>query len=295
MSLGGLALATVAGMLAVVNPCGFALLPAYVALLVAGDGGAGPGGGSDGGRGRAVGRALALAGAMTAGFVAVFAVFGLVVAPLAGAVQRHLPWFTLVLGSLVLGSGLWLAVTGELSVPGLKLSRAPAVRRSVPSMALFGAAYAIASLGCTIAPFLAVVVSSLRAGSVFEGLAGFVAYAAGMGVLVAVVALAVAFARTAVIRGLRRLAPVVARAGGVLLALAGAYVAYYGWYETRVFSGRPADFSVIRAAGRVQQALAGPLQRAGLVAFAILVLVVAAGVGLAGAWAAARRRERVRR
>jgi cytochrome c-type biogenesis protein len=282
MSLSGLALATVAGMVAVVNPCGFALLPAYVTFLVAGYE-------PDEGRGRAVRRALTLAGAMTAGFVVVFAVFGLVVAPLAGAVQRHLPWFTLLLGLGLAGMGLWLAVTGDLSVPVPKLSRAPAVRRSVPSMALFGGAYAVASLGCTIAPFLAVVVASFRAGSVLEGLAGFAAYAAGMGVVVAVVALAVVFARTAVIRGVRRLAPVVARAGGVLLALAGAYVAYYGWYETRVFAGRAADSAAIRAAGRVQQALAGPLERAGLVAFALLAVIVIASV-----WAV-RRRERVRR
>lgn len=48
-------------------------------------------------------------------------------------------------------------------------------------MALFGMTYATASLGCTIAPFLAIVVSAFRSGSTGEGVALFAAYAAGMG------------------------------------------------------------------------------------------------------------------
>jgi cytochrome c biogenesis protein CcdA len=75
-----LALALAAGTLAAVNPCGFALLPAYLSFLVIGDG--------DPGRGSAVGRALAATAAMTVGFVAVFGVFGLVVAPVAGVDRR---------------------------------------------------------------------------------------------------------------------------------------------------------------------------------------------------------------
>ena len=45
----------------------------------------------------------------------------------------------------------------------------------------FGASYAIASLGCTIAPFLAVVVTSFRSGSTAQGLVLFLVYAGGMG------------------------------------------------------------------------------------------------------------------
>ncbi len=41
------------------------------------------------------------------------------------------------------------------------------------------AAYAVASLGCTIGPFLAVVVGGFRAGSAFSGVGLFVAYALG--------------------------------------------------------------------------------------------------------------------
>jgi hypothetical protein len=59
MTDGLLALALGAGMVAAINQCGFALLPAYLSLLVIGD--------STDGRRSAVGRALALTGAMTWG------------------------------------------------------------------------------------------------------------------------------------------------------------------------------------------------------------------------------------
>ncbi len=36
---------------------------------------------------------------------------------------------------------------------------------------------------------------------------------------------------------MRRVLPYVNRVSGALLLLAGAYVAYYGWYELRVFDG----------------------------------------------------------
>jgi cytochrome c biogenesis protein CcdA len=148
-------LAVAAGMLAAVNPCGFALLPAYLAFLVSGDGPAG--------QGVAVRRALGATAAMTAGFAAVFGVFGLLIAPAAGQIQRHLPWVTIGIGLTLVGLGGWL-LAGR-SLPGLRLraGTGPAVTRTAVSMATFGAAYAVASLSCTIGPFLAVVVTSFQA------------------------------------------------------------------------------------------------------------------------------------
>jgi cytochrome c-type biogenesis protein len=260
-----LALALSAGMLAAVNPCGFALLPAYLSLLVLGD--------DSPTRAAAVGRALAATAAMTGGFAAVFALFGLAVAPVAGQVQQHLPWFTIGFGLLLAAVGGWL-LTGR-TLPALlpKLRRAPAVTRSVPSMALFGAAYAIASLGCTIAPFLAIVVSAFRSGSTLEGIMLFAAYAAGMGVIVGAAALSVALTRTAKVGRLRRLGALASRLGGGLLLLVGAYVAYYGWYEIRVLRGGEITDPVIDAAGSLQRWIAETLDRIG-------VPVVAAVLGL---------------
>ena len=276
MTEGLLVVAIGAGMLAAVNPCGFALLPAYVSLLLAG---------SDSlSRPAAAGRAAALSVAMTSGFAGVFAVFGLVISPVAGQLQRHLPWFTVVLGVTLALMGVWLAAGRTLSLSLPRLGRSPRsaaarpLTRSFWSMTGFGASYAVASISCTIAPFLAVVVGGFRSGSVLEGLTLFVAYAVGMGLVVGTLAMATVFASPTTVgrlRGAGRWAP---RAAGALLAAAGAYVAYYGWWELRVLEGGDPDDPVIEAAARLQQELAGLVDSIGplgwLTAGALLLLAV---------------------
>ncbi|MFI7552536.1 cytochrome c biogenesis CcdA family protein [Micromonospora sediminimaris] len=275
-----LGLAVAAGMLAAVNPCGFALLPAYLSLLVAGE--------AETDRGAAVARALAATAAMTVGFVAVFGLFGLVLSPVAGSVQRHLPWVTVVLGVLLLASGGWLLAGRQL--PGLRLAvwRAPTVRRSLPSMVVFGAVYAAASLSCTIGPFLAIVVSSFRAGSIVAGVGLFCAYAAGMGLTVAVAALAVALARDGLLRRIRRAAPLLSRLGGALLVVAGAYVAWYGWFEIRILRDVTTDDPIIAAAGAAQRWLATQLDRTGATTLTVILAALLAGAAI-GWWRQRRR------
>jgi cytochrome c-type biogenesis protein len=244
-----LALALAAGMLAAVNPCGFALLPAYLSILVLGD--------DSPGAARAVGRAVTLTAWMTIGFIAVFGVFGLVVSPVASQVQQYLPWFTVAFGVVVATAGAWLVAGRELPRLRLGAGSGAAVTRSAPAMVGFGVSYAVASLTCSIAPFLALVVTSFRAGSTGEGVLLYVAYGVGMGLLVGLAAVAVALARRGLVTRLRRTGRWVPRAGGVLLLVVGAYVAWYGVWELRVLGGDdPAD-PIIEAAARIQRTLAG--------------------------------------
>jgi cytochrome c-type biogenesis protein len=266
---GLLALALGAGMVAAINPCGFALLPAYLSLLVLGD--------STGSRRSAVGRALALTSAMTLGFVAVFGVFGLVIAPVAAGVQRYLPWVTVVLGCLLLLLGIWLVAGRALPTIGWS-PRGPKLTRRFASMAGFGAAYAVASLTCTIAPFLAIVVASFRASSAWTGAALFVAYALGMGLMVGAASVAVALARSSLVSRLQRAGRWGPRVAGVLMIVVGAYVAYYGWWELRVLAGGSTDDPVVSAAGRLQAWLAGAVNALGPV---WLVVILLALLGLA--------------
>jgi cytochrome c-type biogenesis protein len=268
------ALALTAGMLAAVNPCGFAMLPAYLSLLVVGTGDR-PG---DSARLAVVRRALVLTGAMALGFVAVFGLFGLLTAPVADVVARNLPWVSIVIGLTLAVLGGWVLAGREL--PGLRLRPqfGPARHDGPASMVAFGASYAIASLGCAIGPFLAVVVSAFRSGSSpAAGVFLFLAYAAGMVLIVGLVTLSVAMANVSVVQALRRAAPVINRLAGILLVVAGLYVAWYGWYEIRIRAGAGAD-PVIDAAGRVQSALSGLLSDVGpvTVAIAFAVLLTAA-------------------
>jgi hypothetical protein len=140
----------------------------------------------------------------------------------------------------------------------------------------YGVAYAVASLSCTVAPFLAVTTSATTAGGAGAGLATFVAYGLGMGLVVGTLAMSVALARAGLVSRTRRLLPYVSRVSGGLLVVAGLYVAYYGWYELRVFSGGSAQDPVVDAAVQVQGTLARTVSGLGpgTVALVLLVLVV---------------------
>lgn len=282
-----LGLAFAAGMVAAFNPCGFAMLPAYLTLVIQRDGV---------GQRTAVARALAASAAMAVGFVAVFSLFGLLTVSLASTVQRYLPYGTMVVGAVLVALGVWLLSGRELQGWSLGKGARWAPSSRLGSMVVYGVGYALASLSCTAGPFLAVTGSSLRSGSVVGAVGAYVAYAAGIALVVSVLAVAVAVASAGVIDRMRRALPYVNRASGAVLLAVGLYVAYYGWFEVRLFGGGgSADDPVIAAAGRIQGALAGWVYRHGtwpwLVGLGLVLAIAAVVVG----WTAARTRSRRRR
>lgn len=283
-----LALAVTAGAVAAVNPCGFALLPAYLGLIAARPE---PGGGAAP-RGPQVLRAIKLSLAMTVGFVAVFGTFGVVVAGLSLSIERYLPVVTFVIGVGLVGLGLWLLLGRHL--PGIRIlggiGRAPS--SGLGSQVLYGVAFATASLSCTIGPFLAVTTTAAGTGSAIGVVLTFVVYAAGMGAVVAVLAVAVASARGSLVRRVRRATPVVERLSGVLLLVGGAYVAWYAWFEIRVQSGRLTGDPVVDAATRVQSELSQFVAGLGPVLLALLAGAVLAAAGVLTVTTARQRRVR---
>jgi sulfite exporter TauE/SafE len=150
--------------------------------------------------------------------------------------------------------------------------------------------YAIASLSCTIGPFLAVTGSSLRSGSPAQGVLVYLAYVAGLALVVGVLAVAVALASSAMIDRMRTVLPYISRISGVILIVVGLYVAYYGFYEIRLFTANgSADDPVIGGAGRLQRVLAGWVYQHG--AWPWLVGLGALAVVTTVMWTRRRRRQ----
>jgi cytochrome c biogenesis protein CcdA len=216
---------------------------------------------------------------MTLGFVAVFGLAGAVIGPLAGSIQRYLPVVSVLMGVVLVGLGCWLLAGRSIGVPGL------AGRGSAPTAAWwsqvgYGVSFALASLSCTIAPFLAVTAGAVAASGGLGVAAALVAYALGMGIVVLVLALAVATARESVVGAMRRAGAVISRASGALLVIAGGYVAWYGWFELRVLSGDLAADPVISAAVGAAEAVARAVTNFGagglLAAAAVLAVLLAA-------------------
>jgi cytochrome c biogenesis protein CcdA len=270
-----------AGLVAALNPCGFALLPGYLGLVIAS-------GNQDSSRLVAAMRALVATVAMSAGFLTVFGVFGLLISPLIASAQKYLPFATVVIGVLLIALAGWLLAGKEIAIV-LPKPTGGILSSELGSMYGYGVAYAIASLSCTIAPFLAVIGTTFRQGSTLAGLLAFLAYAAGMTITVGVAALAVALAGSSATRIVRRILPHAGRIGGVIVLLTGLYVCYYGYYEIRLFFANAGpDDPIVKAAGVVQAWLVQQVDTLGvwplLAALTVLVTIAI------GSWTLIRRR-----
>ena len=258
-------------MVATVNPCGFALLPAYLSAFVGLQDRPGRLGG--------VGRALAVSAVLTAGFVTVFGLLGMVFSSVLEEVMKYAPWFTIVFGLVVLAIGIYLLTGRELVLSLPKFERG-GTDGTLASMYLFGVSYAIASLSCAIAPFLGVTSAASNADNYASRVLTFVLYGVGMGLVITVLTVALALARTSVVTRFRELMPTMNRIAGGLMVITGAYVAYYGYYEIRVLNyGDDGDDWVIDTALRIQSRLAALMPNTGnygwYVVGAIAVIAIA--------------------
>lgn len=278
-----LAFAYLAGNVATVNPCGFAMLPAFVSYILGED---------PGGHGQAsplpvrLWRALRLGAVVTAAFVGVFAAVGLVFAYLSRAIVEVVPWAALVVGALLVVWGITV-VAGRATMT-LRLPNPTGGRGGSRSALLFGVGYAVASLSCTLPVFMAVVAGTLVTGGVAAGVSGFVAYGAGMGTIVLAVAISVALARDRLVARLRRAGRHLERAAGAVLALAGLYiVAYWGYAlgpgrRPSLGGSPPAAVGVVtrwaQVAARLLETPAGRTA-VGLAATAVLVAIAVAVAG----------------
>lgn len=222
------ALAFTAGMVATFNPCGFSLLPAYLGAFVAGDA-------TELRADQRVMRAVGVAAAVSLGFVVVFATAGLVIDQLTIPTRQRLPWVTIIIGAALVLAGIAMVLGWKpsIAVRGPDLASG---RRGIAAMTAYGATFAIASLSCTIGPFLAVTGVALTQSTTL-GIATHVAYALGMGTIILAISVFAALAHTTLIQAMRKLTRVMTRLGGALMIAAGGYAIWYGRWELGVYAG----------------------------------------------------------
>ena len=215
-----------AGLAAAFNPCGFAMLPAYMGLYL------GVGGNADDNSfvGH-IGKALLIGGSVTVGFILLFAAAGAVIGLGARSVVGSvLPWIGLAIGVLLTIVGAWLLGGGKLYTA---LAQQMAYKFGNPRQAnvrgyfIFGLAYGLASLSCTLPIFLAVIGSSFTQMSIWAAFAQFILYALGMGTVIITLTLGIALFQGAMVGGMRKVMPYIQPIGTWLMLIAGAYIVFY--------------------------------------------------------------------
>jgi cytochrome c-type biogenesis protein len=171
---------------------------------------------------------LLVGGLVTLGFLGIFALVGLPVSYGVGAIARAVPWAGLVTGAALALAGLLMLLGTHLRLP-MHVGVRPRRERRVGAMLLFGVGYGAASLGCTLPLFLALVGASLSGAG---KLTTFLAYGAGMAVVLMALSVLVALARGGAARAVRPLLPHMNRIAGLLLLASGSYLFYY-WARLR--------------------------------------------------------------
>lgn len=218
-----------AGMVTTVSPCGIAMLPAYVSFYLRGKD-------EDFQTKSALsrfGRALAMSVVVTLGFVAFFGIIGAVLSWGGQFLLPFIPWAAVIIGVVLILLGIYLLLGGSVytSLPGRLANRFTKPGGSnIMGFLVFGIAYGIAALSCTLPVFLAVVGSAMAMDGFTSGLLQFVSFALGMGAVIAVVTIGSALFKETLNRWLRRLVPLVARFSGLLLIFAGGYLLYF-WFK----------------------------------------------------------------
>ncbi|MEQ1788514.1 MAG: cytochrome c biogenesis CcdA family protein [Acidimicrobiales bacterium] len=232
-----LALAFTGGMLATVNPCGFAMLPAYLGFFLGLEG-------DDRNVRASVSRSLGVGLSVSAGFLLVFSVVGLAYYHLSASVYEWTPPATIAIGVVLAGLGIAMLRGFEPVINLPKLNRGGRTRDG-QSMFVFGISYAIASISCALPVFTGAVAGTFRRADALSSLAVFVAYSLGMTLVLVALTVSLGMAKQGMVQWLRRALPHVTRVSGLLLVLAGAYLVHYGWYERRVRAGDAGDGSTL--------------------------------------------------
>ena len=215
-----------AGVVAAFNPCGFAMLPAYMGLYM------GTGDTEDEQSvGRRFSKALVIGGSVTAGFILLFAIAGGIIGFGARSVLGSvLPWLGLFIGILLTLAGAWLLSGGKLYTA---LAQRVSNKMGDPNQAnvkgyfLFGLSYGTASLSCTLPIFLSVVGTSFAVSSIATSFAQFVLYALGMGIVIILLTLGMALFKGAMVNGMRKAMPYIQPVGTWLMIIAGTYIVFY--------------------------------------------------------------------
>lgn len=248
-----LLLSLISGIFATFNPCGFAMLPAYLSLAILDP--------TQNLRKReSTRKALRFSFAMGIGVVSVFTLFALVIFPFSTAVQRYLPFVTIAIGTVILFMGFSI-ISGRSVLVRKLWSPHVSPTGTLVTYIGYGVSFALGSISCTIGPFLAVTSAALSTSNFVEILSTYVVFGLGIAITVAILALITATTNQAAIRHIRNTTRKIEWISGVLLLVVGLYLVYFGWYELKLQSDATFQNALMDFVYRLQGSLVNIVSR----------------------------------
>ena len=214
-----------AGMVSTVNPCGFAMLPAYLGLYL----GAADAAGGVASTTSRVRQAIIVGLLVTSGVLLLFGTVGIVLSAGLTTIRSVIPWLGLIIGVVLTFAGAWVLLGGKLNIGAFSRAAShmgDARKTNLRGYFLFGLSYGTASLSCTLPIFIAVVGFGTTT-SFLSALGQFIIYGLGMGTVILVLTLGMAVFKGAMVGGLRKALPYIQPVSAAIMILAGAYIVFY--------------------------------------------------------------------
>ena len=214
-----------AGLLAAVNPCGFVLLPTYLMYFLGVSG-------RPGTQRSTVRRALLVSAALSAGFMTIFVIVGGISRLFTDWLNQNAEYVALLIGValVLLGIAMLFGYRLPFSTPKLDTGKRD---QTVVSMYVFGLAYAVASIGCTLGPFSSIVLGTIDTDGFFQGIIAVILYGAAMSLLITTLTVTLALAQGGLLKSLRTGMKYVEIASAIVMILSGLYLTWYWFNDIR--------------------------------------------------------------
>jgi len=273
---GNFAYSFILGVLAAVNPCGFVLLPTYLVFFL------GTREETELATSERMRRALVVSSGISIGFLAIFFVIGVISRLFTQWIELNAKYASLAIGIvLVIGGARMLSGwTPKFAMPQIGGVQTKTFRATV----IYGVAYAVASIGCTIGFLTTAVFGSIALHGFISGVFSILLYGLGMAMLVTALTVSLAFAKTGIVTVIKNRLHIIQRLGAILVTLTGIYLVFY-WYAA---ISEEKSTSFVTRIERWQTSVASFLQQQGAYRLAIvLTLIVAVAI------VASRRKTRV--
>ena len=259
---GNFAYSFILGVLAAVNPCGFVLLPTYLIFFL-------------GTReepnlktGERLRRALVVSSGISLGFLAIFFVIGVISRLFTQWIELNAKYASLAIGIVLVigGARMLTGWTPKFAVPQIGGVQTKTFRATV----IYGVAYAVASIGCTIGFLTTAVFGSIALHGFISGVLSILLYGLGMAMLVTALTVSLAFAKTGILTIIRNQLHLIQRLGAIFVTLTGIYLVFY-WYAA-ISETRSASF--VTRIERWQTRVASFLQQQGAIRLAIVLTLI---------------------
>ena len=259
---GNFAYSFILGVLAAVNPCGFVLLPTYLIFFL-------------GTReepnlktGERLRRALVVSSGISLGFLAIFFVIGVISRLFTQWIELNAKYASLAIGIVLVigGARMLTGWTPKFAVPQIGGVQTKTFRATV----IYGVAYAVASIGCTIGFLTTAVFGSIALHGFISGVLSILLYGLGMAMLVTALTVSLAFAKTGILTIVRNQLHLIQRLGAIFVTLTGIYLVFY-WYAA-ISETRSASF--VTRIERWQTKVASFLQQQGAIRLAIVLTLI---------------------